>query len=197
MKRTSILIPLLLSAGAFADIRPVTMGPAFDWPVPAGWKKETIPFPLDFAPDLKHDGLEELRFAPDFFKPEAPGYWSYAFVWWLKDKKMPSAEALSDELTQYFKGLSMAVGGKKYQFDPARFRAEIRDSKKGYRGTADLYDAFTTGKPLSLSIEGRRVVCAAQDRRAVLFLLSPKPAGDPIWKELRERSQSFRCSPKG
>jgi hypothetical protein len=25
---------------------------AFDWPLPDGWKGETIPFPLGFAPDL-------------------------------------------------------------------------------------------------------------------------------------------------
>src|SRR5262245_24178101 len=39
----------------------------FDWPVPAGWKHETIPFPLGFAPGLPFHGVEELRFAPGFF----------------------------------------------------------------------------------------------------------------------------------
>src|SRR3954468_9210935 len=51
--------------------------PAFEWPKPeGGWKTETIPFPLDFAPTIPLQGVEELRFAPGMFKPEAPGYWS-------------------------------------------------------------------------------------------------------------------------
>jgi hypothetical protein len=46
----------------------------FDWPVPEGWKRETIPFPLDFAPGLSFRGVEELRFAPGFFDPAASSY---------------------------------------------------------------------------------------------------------------------------
>ena len=29
--------------------------------MPAGWKSETIPFPIEFAPLLLHRGVEELR----------------------------------------------------------------------------------------------------------------------------------------
>ena len=43
----------------------------------------TIPFPLDFAPNLPYRGTEELRFAPGFFDPSAAGSWSYAFVWFV------------------------------------------------------------------------------------------------------------------
>ena len=37
------------------------------WAVPVGWKAETIPFPLGFAPGLAYRGVEELRFPPGFF----------------------------------------------------------------------------------------------------------------------------------
>lgn len=195
MKIIPVALLMFFAAGPIVEARAATAAATFDWPVPSGWKTETIPFPLDFAPDLKHDGVEELRFAPNFFKPEAPGYWSYAFVWWLKDRNHLDAQALSDELGRYFKGLSMAVGAKKFKFDPERFKAEIGETAKGtFQGKAELYDAFTTGKPLTLTVEGRSIACPAQEREAVLFLLSPKQAGDSIWKELHARADSFRCA---
>ena len=189
-----MLALLMLAVVSYAAA--VAEAPPFEWPVPSGWKKETIPFPLEFAPSIRHEGVEELRFAPNFFRPEAPGYWSYAFVWWLKDPTTPEASALSSELARYFEGLSTAVGGKKFRFDRSHFKAAISGTKEHFAGTAQLYDAFTTGRPLSLRIEGQAIDCASQSRHAVLFLLSPKPSNDPIWKELRERAASFRCSPK-
>ena len=61
-----------------------------------------MPFPLDFAPELPYRGLEELRFAPKFFNPDAPAYWSYAFAWWL-EKTAPIDEiALREALTPVF-----------------------------------------------------------------------------------------------
>ena len=76
-----------------------------NWHVPEGWKKEMIPFPLEFAPGIKHAGTEELRFAPGMFKPDQPGYWSYGFVWWVEDREFQSPDSLADELRDYFRGL--------------------------------------------------------------------------------------------
>ncbi len=55
--------------------------PTFAWPTPEGWRQETIPFPLDFAPTLPYRGTEEIRFAPRFFDPASPTYFTYSFVW--------------------------------------------------------------------------------------------------------------------
>jgi hypothetical protein len=41
------------------------------WETPAGWRTETIPFPLEFAPSIAHAGVEELRFPPGFLDPES------------------------------------------------------------------------------------------------------------------------------
>jgi hypothetical protein len=79
------------------------------WRVPDGFRGETIPFPLDFAPSLSHRGAEELRFAPGVFDPAAPGYWSYAFAWRTDDAAALDAAALAGELTAYFRGLIDAV----------------------------------------------------------------------------------------
>src|SRR5688572_11575898 len=51
------------------------------WPALPGWRSETIPFPLDFAPGLKHQGVEEIRFSPGFSKPGDQQFFSYAFIW--------------------------------------------------------------------------------------------------------------------
>lgn len=65
----SILV-LLLALGA-VDLGGVHL------PTPEGWREETIPFPLSFAPDLPHRGVELLRFAPGFLEQGQDGFWSY------------------------------------------------------------------------------------------------------------------------
>src|SRR5262245_24776060 len=58
MKRRSAGAAALMILGAVAcEAKPPAPVAArsttgFDWPVPEGWKHETIPFPLDFAPGL-------------------------------------------------------------------------------------------------------------------------------------------------
>src|SRR5688500_2734436 len=63
-------------------VEPSSASPAADvpfaWPVPAGWRTETIPFPLGFAPTLPYTGIEELRFAPGMFKAGSDDFWTYA-----------------------------------------------------------------------------------------------------------------------
>ena len=85
---TPLLVALLLPIGALTEAAEVP----FHLPTPEGWRTETIPFPLEFAPELDYEGVEELRFAPGMFTEGAEDYWTYAFVWWL-----PSDVALGPE----------------------------------------------------------------------------------------------------
>ena len=177
-----------------SEIRSAT---GFDWPVPEGWKHETIPFPLDFAPGIPFHGVEELRFAPGFFDPKAGSYWSYVFVWWLEDPPSFDAPAISPVLREYFAGLSLAVGKDKYPMDPERFRAELAPRTEAGRtilvGRVDSYDAFVTGEPIVLHVEARLRDCPRAGRRAITFLLSPKPLDDPVWNDLRACESTLRC----
>ena len=170
---------------------------SFEWPVPAGWKHETIPFPLDFAPMLPYHGIEELRFMPGFFKADAPDYWSYAFVWWLTDAPALDGPTLSAALAQYFRGLATAVGQDKYKFDPQRFRADLAltgsAAQRILSGDVSSYDPFVTGQELVLHVEASLRPCPQSGRNALLFLLSPKPTSDPVWAELRACAESWRC----
>lgn len=176
-----------------------TTPPPPQWPHPPDWKTETIPFPLDFAPAIRHVGVEELRFAPGFFMPTAPGYFSYAFVWWLKEEQALPAATLAAELNQYYAGLCTAVGKKKFHLDPARYRVELHPEEStlptwsALAGQAELYDAFSTGQPLSLRLHAYQRDCPRSGYRAVLVLASPQPESAPIWDELRARAASLPC----
>src|SRR4051794_9456116 len=97
-------LTLLLLLGACAAPRPpapppeqtrsAAASPSFTLPLPPGFRTETIPFPLGFAPDLPYRGVEELRFAPGMFQPGAPDFWSYAFVWWLEGNPSFTGDSL-------------------------------------------------------------------------------------------------------
>jgi hypothetical protein len=168
----------------------------FSWPVPAGWRKETIPFPLEFAPDLKHKGVEELRFGPGFSRPDQPDYWSYDFVWRLDDDSAVDETTLPAELTRYFRGLDMTVGGKKYGFDAGRFKATVAAvpaSAGAFRARVESYDAFATGKPIVLNAEITSRTCPDGRRRAVAFAISPQAGDAPVWKALRDEASAFQC----
>src|SRR3954469_12003229 len=78
MRQTAALLALLALLSGVARAEGPGVKPSFTWPLPEGWKAETIPFPLDFAPDLRHTGVEELRFSPGFGDPAAPDNWNLA-----------------------------------------------------------------------------------------------------------------------
>ncbi len=166
------------------------------WPVADGWRREVIPFPLEFAPGVASHGVEEIRFAPDFFKPEAPTFWSYAFVWLLDDAPAVDGSWLEHALVVYFAGLADAVGGEKYHFDPAHYSAKLAPvtvpaGGGAWQGTFEGYEPFKTGQPLTLHIEAQVRDCGT--RRAVLLAASPQPPDHEVWARLRERLAAFKC----
>lgn len=161
-----ILFALALLAGCGApsssSSAPPPAAPApTAWTIPAGFKSETIPFPLEFAPQLAHRGFEELRFSPGFFDPAAPGYWAYAFVWRTDDAAAMDAAALAGELTAYFRGLIAAVDDKHAITD--RDAIVVRATAAGARFTltAHVFDAFKTQRPLDLAGWAARTPCGS------------------------------------
>ena len=177
---------------------------SFQWPLPEGWREETIPFPLQFAPDLLYKGVEELRFSPGMFKPDQEGYWSYAFVWWLEGRPVLDATELNASLQRYFSGLCTSVAKDKGQtLDPAKFSASLHPvdgsgpklghAVAAFAGTVHAYDAFATGKPIVLNVDVWVWDCDRSGKRAALVLASPKPTSAPIWSSLRKRRDDFVC----
>ena len=182
------------------------------WNTPPGWRAETIPFPLPFAQDLHHQGIEELRFAPGFFDPSAPGYFSYAMIWWLRDREPLTAEQLSLELLHYYQGLCNAVRTSQLTPQQPYFSAHLSPTDTdlpgwdSMSGEAHLYDAFKTGQPLTLQLRVYQRECGPstdqdatlhtqkQLHRAIILLASPQPTSAQIWTELLLRRDQFSCN---
>jgi hypothetical protein len=163
----------------------------YEWPTPSGWKSERIPFPLDFAPALPYRGVEELRFAPRFFKPSSDTYFTYTFAFVLEDAPAFGTEQLAGDLKTYFTGLAGAV--KKAPSDPNLHSARVTPTTEGqFTGIVKTIDAFGDSRPLELNLIGETYVCGS--RRIILSSLSPHPVGDPIWVTLADVRKSFRCS---
>jgi hypothetical protein len=164
--------------------------PRFTWPVPDGWRSETIPFPLEFAPEIPHRGVEELRFAPGFFEPQAPGYFTYAFAWVVSGESALELPTLARELATYFRGLMSAVARGKKDLPPLDLdRTEAHIGADG-RGSVVTFDAFGDGRQIDLEVTVAVQPCGAG--KAVLFTAAPRgrPPLDPSPQEV---ARAFRC----
>ena len=193
MRRFALV--LLAGCASPAPVAPPPSHPAsFEWPKPDKWKGETIPFPLGFAPDLPYKGTEELRFAPGFFDATAPGYFSYAFVWWVEPGTDFTAPLLETQLRDYFVGLTREVAKGKFEPNLGRIEAHLTTSAPGrFAGTVRTIDAFKTHEEVALAVRATAATCG--DRRYLLVSASPRPSGDPMWTSLDEVTASFRCKP--
>jgi len=159
--RSTAVLPWILACGAAAPTPAPepTSRQGLPWAVPDGFRGETIAFPLEFAPSLAHNGVEELRFAPGFFDPSAPGYWSYAFVWRTEDPAALDAAAVGGELTAYFRGLIAAVDQAKQITERDAIAVRATPSGARFALAAHVYDAFRTKQPIELVGWAARGAC--------------------------------------
>jgi hypothetical protein len=171
---------------------------------PAGWRSEIIPFPIDFAPDIKYTGVEELRFSPGMFDSTSETHFTYVFIWWLDGRQEINEKTLSSDLEYYFRGLCSTISeGKNSEYEPDRIQADIKESErkiisdrtdhKFFLGTVHTYDAFTDWKLLNLNFEIHSWYCADLKKTAAFFCISPKPADAQIWHILRDIGKSVHC----
>lgn len=199
--RVLLLVSLLIPVGAVAGDEDVATG-SFFLPTPDGWRTETIPFPLGFAPELEYEGVEELRFAPGMFKADSEDFWTYAFVWWISDRSSLDPGGLAKDLEFYFTGLTQAVAAER-GFDANAAIHDVQlatvdggghDSEIDFEGGATIFDPFATGETLSLNIRVQQILCPDEGRLAVVFELSPQPFIHQVWSSLEGIREGFRCS---
>ena len=171
----------------------------FHLPTPEGWRTETIPFPLGFAPELEYEGVEEVRFAPGMFEAGADDVWTYLFVWWIPESTELSAKTLEQDLVHYYRGLSLAVA-KSNGFEPEAptFKARLEPvdgsrTQLKLAGQVETFDAFVSRQQTTLNLQVDRVACKDQGKQAFFFHLSPQPTNHPVWKQLAEIQSGFRC----
>lgn len=155
---TTLFTVLILAAPVVAQSAspsPMTTAPQVSWRVPDGWKTETIPFPLDFAPTLTYTGYEELRFSPAFGKPDQPLFFTYAFLWVIPSSVELKREILEKDLKTYFDGLMRAVAESKKLTVTVDSKVTVTDALPGpdmirWTVKVETYDAFFTKKPIKL-----------------------------------------------
>ena len=171
------------------------------------WKGERIPLPPGFAPNLGWKGVEQIRFAPGMFQPDAPDFFSYIIVFLLEPGAAITKEAVEKEHLVYYQGLAEAVmGSKGATVDASQFSMELKpatdlepapesaEKPSGYRGLLQWTEPFATQKPQILHFEITTWIY--EGKPVVLSCVSPvDPEKEAPWKALREIRRSFRFSP--
>lgn len=167
---------------------------------PPNWRFERIDFPLPFAPDLKYDGFEELRFAPGMFNTKSDTYFTYIFALKITNDVAIDAVLLKSLLETYYRGLCRSVAeGTDFKIDVAKISAAVRvehaetQHARFFRATLDSFDPFVTGKPIKLHLE-MVVADVSQTDHRIFAAVSPAPTQSPVWKMLRMLKRGFYVS---
>jgi hypothetical protein len=164
---------------------------------PSGWLFEHFALPPAFAPGVKYKGIEELRFSPGMFKKDTAGYFTYAFAARLDSVQSISSNEIRDYLLTYFKGLcSSTAKDRKMTIDTSKITVLI--AKKAVPGTDIIYDAllnvfgvFADGAPVKLNMEVKVLEDAAHKKVYLMFIASPQPRTDDMWRMLYKLQKSF------
>lgn len=181
---------LLLGSGALADEQG-----SFALTAPKGWGGETISLPPGFAPHMKLNGVEHIRFAPGMMRPGSGSFFCYAFAFELDSKPKLTRAVVHDEFLSYYRGLCTAVlGGEVPEVDPAKFTLKLKriesaatapDNEKTairYQGALEWVEPFATKKPQKLHLEIR--TWTRKGHNYLFACVSPQEKDAEIWKQL-------------
>jgi len=148
---------------------------------PESWRAEVLEFPLSFAPEIKLEGREELRFAPGMFDAESETYFTYGFIWLLNGQQHFKSSDFEQYLLQYFQGLYLSVSKKENKSSDG-FKVNARLSQENQHvGQVEWRDPFVTEDQLTLNFKTRQWLCPKTNQTMVVFSLSPKPYGHANW----------------
>ena len=168
-------------------------------PAPDNWRKESFKFPLQFAPSIPYEGVEYVRFAPDWTKFETERGFSYVFLWDIKRRELEPAE-IERGLRVYFDGLMEAVTKARGIDDPGTVTTASLHPitppaawNQGYGGRLWTWNGFSKGEALSLHMEIALRPCGA-DRTQVFFAFSKAERSHAVWKELRDIRTATPCA---
>ena len=132
-----------------------SFGQSFVLPAPDGWGKETISFPIEFAPDIPYVGTEELRFTPGWGNAKTEEYWSYCFLWMINDDAQVDGATLGKHLKSYYDGLvgRNIVSRKIEQSKVVPIISNVeatsgRNANYTYEGTVSMLD-YMEQKPIT------------------------------------------------
>ncbi|QOD59866.1 hypothetical protein H9I45_10950 [Polaribacter haliotis] len=150
------------------------------------WKKEIIKFPIDWAPDLKVSGFEELRFSPNWADAKSDEFWSLVIAWKIDATAIITIKEAEHNLKSYFDGLMKPNHwAKEFPNPKVKFKKD-KNSPNNFTGEMTFFDGFHTGKVITVHIKGEQFFCKKQQKNVTVFRLSPKNSKHKIWKTLQE-----------
>lgn len=148
------------------------------------WNKEIIKFPIDWAPNLKLLGFEELRFAPNWNKPKHNNFWSLIMAWSIDAKAILPNKLIIKNFKGYFDGL-MKPNHWAENFPEPTIKFTNKSGTNAIF-TMTFFDGFHTGKVMTVNVKMSQIFCETAQRAFVTFYISPKKQNDKIWKTLKE-----------
>ncbi len=173
----------------------------FSWESPNGWDGAVFDVPTWFAKDMLYTGREVIRFHDGFYDEQSVGFWTYAFVLLVEQTEEPTTEVLAEETVRYFAGLARELGSRKEKAWPRnKIRVKpvsewkIDEATKRIRQDfqLEIFDSFTTGKPLTLNVKITSWLCS-DNYRAIHYALSPHEVTHSIWEVLDKEVAAVKC----
>lgn len=189
-RRTQLVILLIFATTSFVlaqDTNPVILHE------PQDWRFERIDFPLDFAPEIKYEGFEELRFAPGMFDTLSDTYFTYVFVISINEKESITKDELVSLLSSYYKGLCVEVAkSSKLTVDSAEIKISLETPNKtkeniqAYTAQIKFFDVFNTGQEVNLNIDLEIISNTQENKIAIIALVSPQNRDSIVWTALND-----------
>lgn len=168
-------------------------------PAPDSWRKESFPFPLQFAPSIPYEGTEYLRFAPYWTEFASDRGFSYVILWDIKRRTLEATE-IERALDVYFDGLMELISRARKVDDPGTVSSVALHPLAAPKGWSEAsggqlwtWNGFSKGEPLVLNLEVAQRPCG-EDRTQVFFAFSRAPRTDATWEELRGLRQATECA---
>jgi hypothetical protein len=183
---------------------PIAWTPPYVFPVLKGWDTERFAVPPGFAPTFTWKGVEELRFHPGWADPASPGYWSYAYLWWIDGALSVDESALHHNLQALYSGLvgRNIVSGNipASKLIPTSASVKKTTTMKAdlatFHGSVRMLD-YMTQKPMMLNllihVKSARMDMSGRTpaKSAVLVEASPQPLEQAVWRELDAMADGF------
>lgn len=157
-----------------------------------------MPNPIDFAPEIPYNGVEDVRFTPGWDNEKSEQYWSYSYLWWLQGKQKINAALLQKYLEACYQGLvGRNITRRNIPADkvvPTKVAIERTkkeaDEAGPYSGTIRMLD-YMAQKPIILNFLVQVRNCKAQNKTAVFIQISPQPYTHPLWDDLNRITRPF------
>ncbi|WP_456442220.1 hypothetical protein [Psychroserpens sp.] len=154
------------------------------------WLKEIIKFPISFAPEIKYEGYEDLRFAKKWRDKTNEDFWCYTFAWHIESHEKQSVDILETSIKLYYDGLMDAVNKKKDFTVPKTtvlfIKTDGYENGIDYIGKIYVYDSFNTEDMITLNVRVKVNHCDDKKTSTIVFQLSPQDFNHKIWERFKD-----------